>query len=114
MKPSDVLSLLGISQKARKLVSGQDSVERAIISKRVFLIIVSEDSSDNTKKRFSNMANSRNIPVVVWGNARDLGKSIGKEERKVLGLTDRSLAYEVYRRLKSLTGVGDIEQTESI
>lgn len=106
MKLPNVLSLLGISQKAGKLISGQDNVERAINFKRIYLIIVSEDSSENTKKKFLNLANSKKIPVVVWGNAQDLGHSIGKEERKVLSLTDKSLADEIYRRIKILNGGG--------
>jgi len=106
MKPSDVFSLLGISQKAGKLISGQDSVERVVNSKRIYLIIISQDSSENTKKRFLNMANSKNIPVVVWGTANDLGKSIGKEGRKVLSLTDRGLADAIYKRIKSFNGGG--------
>jgi len=106
MKPSDVFSLLGISQKAGKLVSGQDSVERAVNSKRTYLIIISQDSSENTQKKFLNLANSKNIPVIIWGSANDLGKSIGKEERKVLSVTDRGLADAVYKRIKSFDGGG--------
>lgn len=111
MKFADVLSLLGISQKAGKLISGQDNVERAINSKRVYLIIISQDSSDNTKKKFKYMANRKKIPVVIWGKAQDLGNAIGKQERKVLSLTNKGLAEEIYKRIKSLTGVGNIEQT---
>lgn len=106
MKLPDILSLLGISQKAGKLVSGQDNVERVINSKRIYLIIISQDSSENTKRRFLNMANSKKIPAVVWGNAHELGRSIGKDERKVLSLTDKGLADEIYKRIKSLNGGG--------
>lgn len=109
MKPSDILSLLGISQKAGKVVSGQDSVERAVNSNRVFLIIISEDASENTKKRFLNLAKRWDIPVFLWGSSDELGKSIGKGDRKILGITDKGLSLSIYKRLNLLMGVGDIE-----
>lgn len=48
------LSLLSICQRAGKLVSGEVAVENAIRSHEVCLIIVSEDASENTKKKFKN------------------------------------------------------------
>lgn len=111
---SNILFLLGLAQKAGKLVSGQDSVERALMANKIYLVIVSEDASDNTRKRFLDSANFRNIPIIFFGMSGELGKCIGKSERKVLGITDKGLAIELLKRLKMLTGVGDIGKNSNL
>ena len=49
---SKIVSTIGMANRAGKIVSGQDSVRNSIRRKKVKLIIIAEDASDNTKKRF--------------------------------------------------------------
>jgi ribosomal protein L7Ae-like RNA K-turn-binding protein len=114
MRSGDVLSLLGISRKAGKLISGQDSVIKAANAKKVFLIIVSKDTSRNTSKRMMNLSARKNIPMFSGGQSDELGRAIGQEQRKVIGITDKGIAKEIYRRINLLTGVGDIDETTRI
>lgn len=108
MKSADIYSLLGIAQRARKLISGQDSVERGVNAGKVFLIIISKGTSKHTRKKMYNLSRNKNVPILIWGNSEDLGQSIGRERRKVIGITDKGIAREISRRIKLLTGVGDI------
>jgi len=105
-----VLSLLGIAQKAGKLVSGQDTVERMALSNKLFLIIVAEDASSNTKEKMANISKSKKIPIFFLGNSAQLGHAIGREERKVIGIIDRGFAKELINRINLLTGVGNIDE----
>jgi len=114
MKPDDVLFLLGICRKAGKLISGQDSVERAVNAQKVFLIIVSNDTSENTRKKMKSLSIKANIPIFYWCQSDELGKAIGKEQRKVIGITDKGLAKAIQSRINLLTGVGDIDETTRI
>ncbi len=114
MSSDDVLFLLGICRKAGKLISGQDSVERAIKAKKIYLIILSEDSSVNTRKKMKSLCFKESIPMLYWGHSDKLGKAIGKGQRKVIGITDKGLAKEIQRRINLLTGVGDIDETTRI
>jgi len=114
MKYNDVLCLLGISQRAGKLISGQDSVERAAMAKKVFLIIVSNDASQNTKKKMESLSIKTNIPIYYWAQSDELGKAIGKEQRKVIGITDKGIAKKIQRCINLLTGVGDIDETTRV
>mgnify|MGYP000911698121 CR=1 FL=1 len=111
MTYDDVFSLLGITQKARKLISGQDSVERGANAKKVFLIIVSKDTSKNTIKKMMNLSIRTNIPMLLWGQSDELGRAIGQGQRKVIGITDKGIAKELSKRINLLTGVGDIDET---
>ena len=55
MNRNKVLGLLGLAEKAGKVRSGEFSTEKAVKSGKAGLVIVSEESSDNTKKMFRNM-----------------------------------------------------------
>ena len=45
-----VLNLLGLATRAGKTASGEFMTEKAIKSGKAYLVIVSEEASDNTKK----------------------------------------------------------------
>lgn len=87
-----VLSLIGLAMKAGKLVSGEFAVEQGIKDGSVCLCILATDASDNTKKKFNNMCTFRSIPLIEVGTKEVLGRSIGKEIRANLGITDEGLA----------------------
>ncbi len=83
------LSLIGLATKAGKIVSGSFSVEKAVKRKEVFLVIVAEDASENTKKHFNDMCKYRNIPISFYGMSGEIGKYTGKDSRTVIAVTDR-------------------------
>ncbi|WHH58978.1 ribosomal L7Ae/L30e/S12e/Gadd45 family protein [Petroclostridium sp. X23] len=85
-------SMIGLSQKAGKITSGEEPCEREIKSGKSQLIIIAQDSSDNTKKRFTQMCNYRNISFIEFGIKEKLGKMIGKEYRAVLSVKDKNFA----------------------
>ena len=55
MKNNRVLSLIGLATKAGKTVSGEFSTEKSVKTGKGLLVIVAEDASENTKKKFRNM-----------------------------------------------------------
>ena len=46
------LSMIGLAQKAGKVASGEFSTEKAVKEHKAYMVIVADDSSDNTKKNF--------------------------------------------------------------
>jgi len=114
MNADAVLFLLGITRKAGKLISGQESVEKATNAKKVFLILVSKDASENTKERMRYISINANVPIFYFYQSDEISKAIGKGKIKVIGITDKGLAEEIQRRIKLLTGVGDIDEITSI
>ena len=99
MKPDKVLSLLGIAAKAGKVASGGFQTERAIKTGRAYLVILAEDASENTKKKFSNMCGFYKTQMVCCSDGESLGNAIGREYRICLALTDEGLAKAVKNRL---------------
>ena len=51
LRQNKVLSLVGLATKAGRTVSGEFSTEKAVKSGQAGLVIVSEEASDNTKKK---------------------------------------------------------------
>ena len=101
MNDQRVYQLIGLCQKARKLISGEFAVKQAVLSETVKLVIITEDASANTTKLFNDKCNYRNIPCIKWGDRFELGKMLGKETRVVIGIVDDKLAEKIATMIKS-------------
>ncbi|MGL4737493.1 MAG: L7Ae/L30e/S12e/Gadd45 family ribosomal protein [Cellulosilyticaceae bacterium] len=101
MNNQRIYQLLGLCQKARKLVSGEFSVKQAVLSEETHLVIVSTDASDNTKKFFHDKCSYRKIPQVLWGTREAMGQILGKEERVVVGILDEKLAQKMLTMIQN-------------
>ena len=95
-----VFQMLGIAAKSGNVVSGEFSTEKAIKTGRAFLVIVSEEASENTNKMFANMTEFYEVPMYVFGTKEELGRCIGKEFRASLAIIDENLANAVDAKLK--------------
>lgn len=102
MRQNKVLSLVGLATKAGKTSSGEFSTEKAVKEGKACLVIVSEESSDNTKKKFQNMCTYYEVPMYFYGTKEELGAAMGKEFRASLSVNDQGLADAIEKQLKTL------------
>ena len=93
--------MLGIAAKSGNVVSGEFSTEKAVKTGHAYLVIVSEEASENTNKMFMNMTDFYEVPMYVFGTKEELGRCIGKEFRASLAITDENLANAVENKLKA-------------
>lgn len=96
-----IYSLLGLATRAGKIVSGDDSTLLELKRGNVKLVIVAQDSSDNTKKLFKDKSSYRNINYVYFSNKLQLGYAIGKAPRAVLGVKDINFANKILELIKT-------------
>lgn len=96
-----VLSMIGIAAKSGNVVSGEFSTEKAVKSMKAYLVIVSEEASENTVKMFTNMTNYYEVPLYRFGTKEELGRCIGKEFRASLAIVDERLAGAVETKIKA-------------
>ena len=94
-----VLSMIGIAAKSGNVVSGEFSTEKAVKTGSAFLVIVSEEASENTKKHFTDMTSFYEVPIYFYGYKESLGRAIGKEFRASLAIVDENLAKAVETKL---------------
>lgn len=87
-----ILSLAGLAARAGRIASGEFSVEKAVKTGRGHLVIVAEDASANTKKKFSDMCSYYQVPVIFMQTKEELGKAIGKEFRASVAVLDAGFA----------------------
>ncbi|GFI21281.1 putative ribosomal protein YlxQ [Lachnospiraceae bacterium] len=95
-----VYSMLGLAMKAGKVVSGEFATDKSVKSGKAWLVIVSEDASDNTKKMFSNMCEFYKVPRYFYGTKEKLGHTIGKAMRSSLAITDENFAKSIMKHLE--------------
>ena len=95
------LNLISLATKAGKTVSGEFSTEKAVKTGRAFLVIVSEEASDNTKKKFTNMCTFYKVPMYIYGTKETLGASIGRELRASLALEDTGFCNAIKKQIDS-------------
>ena len=85
-------SLLGLCMKAHKLVAGEHACEIALRNGDAKLIIISQDASLGTRKKFTNKAFYYKVTVIIYGSRDEISKAIGKENRVVVAVTDSGFA----------------------
>ena len=88
-----ILGMLGLASRARKITFGADSTIENI--KKVKLIIIAEDASERTKTKFIKLAEDSKIPIIIGGNIEELSKSIGKQNKAIIGVKESNIALEI-------------------
>ena len=97
-----IFGLIGIAKKSHNLVSGEFSTEKTVKNRDAFLVIIAEDASDNTKKKFKNMCTYYEVPIYFFGNKTQLGHAIGKSFRASLAVLDNGIASTIEEQLKMI------------
>lgn len=100
MDDNKIYSLLSLCQKAGKLASGEFAVENAIKGGKACAVIVSDDASANTAKKFRDKCEYYNVPFYLFGDKEKLGHAIGKEVRTSVAITDEGFAKSFQKNLR--------------
>ena len=59
---------LGLAARAGYVPSGEFQTENAVRSGKAYVVIIAGDASENTKKKFRNMCEYRNVPVFEFSD----------------------------------------------
>jgi ribosomal protein L7Ae-like RNA K-turn-binding protein len=86
------ISLLGLANRARKIISGEELSVKEIRSGKAKLILLSADASANTAKKITDKCKSYGVPLKFIENREVLGNAIGKEARVVVAILDQGFA----------------------
>ena len=91
MKPDKILSLIGLATRAGKIASGEFCTEKEVKTGRAALVIVAEDASDNTKKKFKVFCEKFKVPIIENYRKEELGAILGREEINIIGILDKKI-----------------------
>ena len=78
MNINRALSMISLATKAGKTKSGEFMTEKEVKEGRAHLVIVADDASDNTKKKFQNMCDFYKVPIYFFEDKDTLGNAMGK------------------------------------
>jgi ribosomal protein L7Ae-like RNA K-turn-binding protein len=90
-----LLALLGLCQRARQLVTGEELVLGEVRKQTVAIVLLAGDASNNTEKKIKDKCGYYKIPVCVTSDRYALGQAIGKEARVVIGVRSEGFAKKI-------------------
>lgn len=98
MLTKDVLSLLGLCARARKLSSGS-VLFQDIRTRQAKLVLLANDASDNTIKKVNDKCHFYGIECIKVGDSSTLSQAIGKDNRVALAILDKGFADKIKSKL---------------
>lgn len=91
--------MLGLATKAGKTVSGEESVLKAVRSGKAHLVIISDDASNATTKKFTDKCTYYHVPMIRHGTREKLGDATGRASRVCVAVIDKGFAEGITRCL---------------
>ena len=86
-RKQQVLNLLGLAQRAGRLISGEELVVDALRKGQVKLVFLAQDAGPNLTKKITDKSKTYQVEVVTAFSTLELSIAVGKS-RKVLAVTD--------------------------
>ncbi|MCO6528498.1 Ribosomal protein L7Ae [Lactobacillus bombicola] len=81
------LNLLGLAERAGKIISGQELVLAGLKAKKIKVVILANDCHEGTSEKVNRITTKSGISIISAFNSDEISHAIGKK-RKVLGITD--------------------------
>jgi len=111
MENDKLLHLLGLCRRAGKLTIGQDSCLRTIKAGKAQLVIMSTQSSDNAKTKFTDICATKNVSIVFLGHDCKFGESIGKPSNTVVAVLDLNFKNALLNTINDVSEQNENAQT---
>ena len=89
MNKQQVANLLGLAQRAGRIISGEELVVKAIQEGKAKLVFLAHDAAPNLSKKIKDKSHYYQVDVSTVFSTLELSSAIGKA-RKVLAITDAS------------------------
>lgn len=98
-------NFLGLTKRSGNLLEGYSKCDEQRNKMKFYLVILSNDASSSTKKKFKNHCSERGIPLIEDFSKEELGIPIGREEIKVLAILDKNMAQKLISLYKNKEGI---------
>ena len=101
MNKQKISNLLGLAQRARKTVLGEEFALKSLSKNEYNLIFLASDAGQNIKSKILKKAKYYNVKVIDCLSTIELSKAIGKENRKVIVVSDKGFIEKFLEYLDS-------------
>ncbi len=94
-----VFNYLGLAARGRLLVNGYNTCIFMAGKRKIKLIIIAEDLSENSAKKMIQLATSKNIPYRIYGSKESLSHITGKTDSGIFGITDENITKAILEEI---------------
>ena len=102
-------NFLGLAKRSGNLIEGYSKCDEQRNRRSFYLVILSDDASNSTKKKFRNSCEYYGVPYYEYATKEELGRHIGKEMRASVAVTNAGLAGSLIKLLDSSNLGGSID-----
>ncbi len=107
MTSNKLYGMMGLAKRAGKAISGTEAVIAKIRGLEAYLVIISKDASEGTKKRISDKCKSYETDYIFYGNCDEVGRAIGVNNCVAVAITDEGFAQSIKEKYNNLTEVAE-------
>ena len=86
MNKQKVSNLLGLAQRAGKIISGEELVIKSVQEGKTCLVFLADDAAPNLTKKITDKCHYYGVPVLTVFSTLELSTAIGRS-RKVVAVT---------------------------
>ena len=101
-----ICGLLGLARRAGKVTFGTEACMEELEKSKIKLIIIATDAAERTKMNFSNICNSKKIPIFEVLNINEISNAIGQSNKAVVGIKDVNFAKEIIKIINGGEAIG--------
>jgi len=101
-----ICGLIGLAAKAGKITAGTEACIEGLENKSIKLILIAKDAADRTKNIFIQKCNQLHIQIYEVLTIDELSKSIGKENKAVIGVKEKGFAEAIKNKLNGGEVIG--------
>lgn len=87
-----IQSWLGLARRAGKLEVGDESCLKLIRAGKAQLVILANDASAGTCKKYNDKCSHYHTPLIQYGSRFEIGQAIGRAEQVVVAIMDQGFA----------------------
>lgn len=91
-KPKKVHSYLGFAAKSRNMVTGYNTCIFQMNKRKVRLLILANDISDNTMDKMMTELRKSGTDYRIYGTIDELSRVTGNDNKGIYGITDAKFA----------------------
>lgn len=95
------MNLISLATKAGQIAGGEFLTEQQVKRGKAALVVIADDASDNTKKKFRNMCDFYKVPICFCKDKDTLGHVMGKDSRAALAVLDEGFAKEIRKQMEA-------------
>lgn len=101
MNKQKILNLLGLAQRARKVVLGEEIVLNTLAKNEHNIVFLASDAGENIKNKILKKTEYYDALLVNTITTDELSKAIGKNNRKVILVSDKGFIDKFIEYLES-------------